>query len=284
MDIKKVCVLGAGLMGSGIAQVCAEGQFKVSLRDVENNRVQSGIEKIKTSLSKFTAEGKFTKKAASEILSRIEGTTDLRKAVENADVVIEAVPENLELKKKVFEEADKICPESVIFLSNTSTFSITELASSTKRPEKFIGAHFISPVPEKKIVEICRGLRTSDSTVELTKKFLKKTGNEFIELKDSPGAIINKIVLADWNNAIQLIMDGLSTPEDIDKVIKIGLGRQQGHFEELDCVGLDIALACSESMFEQTGDPRFKPCPLLRQMVKAGYLGKKTGKGFYDYR
>ncbi|MDF2956641.1 MAG: 3-hydroxyacyl-CoA dehydrogenase [Candidatus Alkanophagales archaeon MCA70_species_1] len=283
-DIKKVAVIGAGIMGTGIAQVCAQAGYEVGLRDIEDEFVERSISTMKSSLGKLVQKGKISQGDADAIIGRIKGTTDLKEAAGDADLVIEAVVENMDVKKQVFKELDEICPERTIFASNTSSLSITEMAAATKRPEKVVGMHFFNPVPVMRLVEIVRGLTTSDETVEVARAFAEKLGKTPVVCKDSPGFIANRIALPSLNEAMFALMEGVAPKEDIDTAMKLGYNWPMGPLELADLVGLDTLLAVFEVFYNEFGDPKYRPCPLLRQMVRAGYLGRKTGKGFYEYK
>ncbi|MHC1579728.1 MAG: 3-hydroxyacyl-CoA dehydrogenase family protein [Candidatus Alkanophagales archaeon] len=283
-DIKKVAVIGAGIMGTGIAQVCAQAGYEVGLRDIEDEFVERSISTIKSSLGKLVQKGKISQSDADAIIGRIKGTTDLKEAASDADLVIEAVVENMDVKKQVFKELDEICPEHTILASNTSSLSITEMAAATQRPEKVVGMHFFNPVPVMRLVEIVRGLTTSDETVEVARAFAEKLGKTPVVCKDSPGFIANRIALPSLNEAMFALMEGVAPKEDIDTAMKLGYNWPMGPLELADLVGLDTLLAIFEVFYNEFGDPKYRPCPLLREMVRAGYLGRKTGKGFYEYK
>jgi len=283
-DIRKICVLGAGTMGSGIAQTCSQAGFQVSMRDIENRLVQGGFDRIRKPLEKRVEKGKMTQEEVEAIISRIEGTTDLRKAVEEADLVIEAIIEKMDAKKEVFREIDRLCPEDVIFASNTSSLSITEIASATKRPDKVIGMHFFNPAPVMKLIELVRGSETSDMTFETIKALSIKLGKEPVEVKESPGFVVNRLLIPMLNEAFNLLNEGVASPVDIDKAMKLGTNMPMGPFELLDFTGLDIGLDVMEVLYNETRDPKFRPSPLLRKYVRAGRLGRKTGRGVYEYK
>jgi len=285
MEIKKVAVLGAGLMGHGIAQVSAQNaKFEVNLRDIKQEFIDSGMGMIKGSLQKFVSKGVLSEKDMNEILGRIHPMIDLKKAVADADLIIEAVPENLELKKSVWAEVDKYAKEGAVFASNTSSISITEMASATRRPEKFCGMHFFNPPQLMNLVEIVRGAKTSDVTVKIVAEAAKRMGKETVICKkDAPGFIVNRILVPALNEAVFLVHEGIADSEDVDKAIRLGLNWPMGPLTLLDYVGLDTTLAVTEVFQRELGDPKYRACPLLRQMVRAGLLGRKTGKGFYNW-
>ena len=285
MEIKKVAVLGAGLMGHGIAQVSAQiAKYEVNLRDIKQEFIDSGMEMIKRSLQRFVSKGTLSEKDMSEILGRIHPMIDLKKAVADADIVIEAIPENVELKKSLWEEVDKYAKEGAILASNTSSISITEMASYTRRPEKFCGMHFFNPPQIMNLVEIVRGAKTSDETVKAVAEAAKTMGKETVICKkDAPGFLVNRILVPALNEAIFLVHEGIADPEDVDKAIKLGLNWPMGPLTLLDYVGLDTTLAIAEVFLREFGDSKYRACPLLRQMVRAGLLGRKTGKGFYKW-
>jgi len=285
MEVKKVAVLGAGLMGHGIAQVAAQAaKYEVSLRDVKQEFLDNGMNMIKNSLQSFLKKGKISEKEVDETLKRIHPTLDLKEAVTDADLIIEAVPENVELEKNMYREVEKFAPEKGLIGSNTSSISITELASATRRPEQFCGMHFFNPPQLMRLIEIIRGVKTSDETINTVVEVTKRMGKEPVVVnKDCPGFVVTRVLIPALNEAMYLAWEGIAEPKDIDKAIKLGLNWPMGPFTLLDYLGLDTILSITGVFQNEIGDPKYRPCPLLRQMVKAGLLGRKTGKGFYDW-
>ncbi|MEM3617714.1 MAG: 3-hydroxyacyl-CoA dehydrogenase family protein [Candidatus Bathyarchaeia archaeon] len=284
MEVKTIAVLGAGLMGHGIAQVAAQvGKYEVYLRDIEQRFVENGMNMIRNSLQKFLSKGQITEAELNETLARIHPTTDLKEAVSKADLVIEAIPENVELKKATFREVDALAPPHAIIASNTSSISITELGSATKRPEKVCGMHFFNPPQLMKLVEVIKGAKTSDETIQTVLDVAHKMQKETVLVKkDCPGFIVNRILIPALNEAVALYWEGVADRDDIDKAIRLGLNWPMGPLMLLDYIGADTTLAIAE-VLERELDSKFHPHPGLKQMVKANLLGRKTGKGFYDW-
>lgn len=284
METKKICVLGAGLMGAGIAQVCAEAGFGVSMRDIEARFVQGGLNIIKKNYERSVSKGKMTKEQADALLGRVNGTVDLVEAVKGAEVVIEAVIESMDLKKEVFKELDQLCAGGTILASNTSGLSITEIASATKRPEKVIGMHFFNPVPALKLVEIIKGQSTSEETYQTVKELSQKLGKTPILVNEAPGFVVNRIFVPMINEAIFVLQEGIASAEDIDQAMVLGVNHPMGPLALADLIGLDTLLMVQENLYKEFGDSKYRPCSLLRKMVRAGQLGRKTGRGFYNYK
>ncbi len=282
MEIKHVGVVGCGLMGSGIAEVCARHGYRTTVREVNDELVERGKARIRASMDRALKRGKLSQEEYDRAWSLLTFTTSLEEMSE-CDLVIEAVVENMELKKEVFRELDRITPPHAILASNTSSLSITEMASVTNRRPQVLGMHFFNPVPVMPLIELVRGLETSDDTLEVARAFGRTLGKEIIVAKDTPGFIVNLLLIPYLLDAIRWLEHGLATKEDIDTGIKLGLNHPMGPFTLLDFVGLDTTLFIADAMYEEFRDPRYAAPPLLRRMVAAGYLGRKSGRGFYEY-
>ena len=282
MDMKQVMVIGAGQMGSGIAQVCAAAGFDVFLHDLKQEFVDRGIAGIEKNVQRLVDKGRLSNEEKTGLLERIKPSADLQNARE-VDVVIEAAVENMEVKKQLFAELDQIAPSHAILATNTSSLPITEIAAATKRPEQVIGMHFMNPVPVMKLVEIIRGLATNDEVYAAIEAMAKDLGKVPVEVNDFPGFISNRVLMPMINEAIFTLYEGVATKEAIDEVMKLGMNHPMGPLQLADFIGLDTCLYIMETLQEGLGEDKYRPCPLLRKYVKAGWLGKKTGRGFYEY-
>ncbi|MBN6885009.1 3-hydroxybutyryl-CoA dehydrogenase [Cytobacillus horneckiae] len=282
MKVKKVMVIGAGQMGSGIAQVCAQAGYSVYMNDIKQEFVERGLGVIKKNLSRQVEKDRMSAEEMEGILARFTPSTTLQDA-SDVDLVIEAAVENMEIKSQIFSELDEIAPEHAILASNTSSLPITEIAAATNRPEKVIGMHFMNPVPVMKLVEIIRGLATADDVYTTIEEMTKNLRKVPVEVNDFPGFVSNRILMPMINEAIYTLYEGVASEEAIDEVMKLGMNHPMGPLTLADFIGLDTCLYIMETLHEGFGDDKYRPCPLLRKYVKAGWLGKKTGRGFYVY-
>ncbi|AVX31030.1 3-hydroxybutyryl-CoA dehydrogenase [Carboxydocella thermautotrophica] len=282
MEIKKVMVVGAGQMGSGIAQVAAQAGYQVILNDIKPEFVERGLSVITKNLARNVEKGKITEDEKNEILGRLTRSISLEDA-HDVDIVIEAAVEKMEIKADIFRKLDEITPAHAILATNTSSLPITEIAACTRRPEKVIGMHFMNPVPVMKLVEIIKGLATDQEVYKIVENMSIKMGKVPVEVNDSPGFVSNRVLLPMINEAIYCVYEGVATPEAVDQVMKLGMNHPMGPLALADLIGLDTCLSIMEVLYEGFKDSKYRPCPLLRKMVKAGWLGRKTCKGFYDY-
>lgn len=282
MEIKKIMVIGAGQMGGGIAQVCAQAGFDVKLNDIKEESYAKGLAVITKNLARNVEKGRMTEDEKSAVLGRITKSLDLQDA-SDVDIVIEAAVENMAIKKTIFSKLDEIAPQHAILASNTSSLPITEIAAATKRPEQVIGMHFMNPVPVMKLVEIIRGLATADEVYKVVEDMTVKLSKTPVEVNDFPGFVANRILMPMINEAIYTLYEGVATEQAIDDVMKLGMNHPMGPLQLADFIGLDTCLYIMETLHEGFGDSKYRPCPLLRKYVKAGWLGKKSGRGFYVY-
>ncbi|MEC1271945.1 3-hydroxybutyryl-CoA dehydrogenase [Bacillus subtilis] len=282
MEIKQIMVAGAGQMGSGIAQTAADAGFYVRMYDVNPEAAEAGLKRLKKQLARDAEKGKRTETEVKSVISRISISQTLEEA-EHADIVIEAIAENMAAKTEMFKTLDRMCPPHTILASNTSSLPITEIAAVTNRPQRVIGMHFMNPVPVMKLVEVIRGLATSEETALDVMALAKKMGKTAVEVNDFPGFVSNRVLLPMINEAIYCVYEGVAKPKAIDEVMKLGMNHPMGPLALADFIGLDTCLSIMEVLHSGLGDSKYRPCPLLRKYVKAGWLGKKSGRGFYDY-
>lgn len=282
MEIKKVMVIGAGQMGGGIAQVCAQAGYDVILNDIQEESFNKGLAVMTKNLARNVERGRMSEDDKEAVLNRITMSLDLSDA-KNADIVIEAAVENMEIKRSIFAQLDEIAPAHTILATNTSSLPITEIAAATNRPEKVIGMHFMNPVPVMKLVEIIRGLATADEVYQAVEDMTNALSKVPVEVNDFPGFVANRVLMPMINEAVYTLYEGVATKEAIDEVMKLGMNHPMGPLQLADFIGLDTCLYIMETLHEGFGDSKYRPCPLLRKYVKAGWLGKKSGRGFYEY-
>ena len=283
MEIKKVGIVGCGTMGSGIVQVCAQSGYPVVVSEMNDELLEKGLVSIDKFMTAAVEKGKLSQQDKDSTLAHIKGTTNT-KDFSDCDLMIEAAIENMELKKKIFAELDKVCPKHAILASNTYCLSIIDMAMATSRPDKVLGLHFMNPAPLMRLLEIVKTIVTSDETLETSKTFSASLGKTIVLAQDTPGFIVNRLLMPYLLNAVRMLEAGIATKEDIDTAINLGLGHPMGPLTLLDLIGIDTVFFVVNAMYEEFKDPRYAPPPLMRKMVTAGWLGRKTGKGFYEYK
>lgn len=280
--MEKIFVLGAGTMGAGIAQAFAAKGYEVVIRDIKDEFVDRGLTNIRKGLEKLVSKGKMTEENKDALLSRISGTTDMNFAAD-CDLIVEAAVENMEIKKQIFSQLDSICKPETILASNTSSLSITEVAAATKRPDKVIGMHFFNPAPVMKLVEIIRGMATSQETFDAVKELAVAIGKDPVEVAEAPGFVVNRILIPMINEAVGILAEGIASADDIDKAMMLGANHPMGPLALGDLIGLDVCLAIMDVLYKETGDSKYRAHSLLRKYVRAGWLGRKSGRGFHNY-
>jgi len=283
MEIKKIAVIGAGIMGNGIAQVCAQSGFQVSMRDIDQKCLDKGMKKIEKNLSKAVAKEKMSQEDMDKIMGNLTPVLYLKEAVDGADLVIEAATENIDIKKAIFKEIDEICPPETLFASNTTAKSIAEMGAVTKRADRFIGMHFFNPPPLMKLIEVIRSLATSDETADAIDEMAKKLGKKAVIINEAPGFIVTRIFAVLINEAFFTLQEGVASPAEIDEAMQLGVNLPAGPLRTADFMGIDLVLATMTTLYEEFGDPKYRPCPIIRNYVRSGWLGVKTGRGVYDY-
>jgi 3-hydroxybutyryl-CoA dehydrogenase len=283
MEIKKVGVVGVGIMGAGIAQVASQAGYQVIVREINEELLKKGIGSINSFLTKSVEKGRMTQPEKDAVMGRIKGTVNLSD-FKDCDYVIEAVMENLDLKKKVFAELDQVCPKYAVLATNASTVSIIDIAKATNRPDKVVGTHYFNPVPMMKLVEIVRTIATSDETVKICQDYCKSIGKETVIAKDTPGFIVNRLGTPFMLDAVRMLESGIASRDDIDNAVRLGLNHPIGPLALLDLIGIDSVYYGASTIYDETKDPKYAPPVLMRKMVAAGWLGRKTGKGFYEYK